>query len=202
MEDFLRSVPRITLFITTFSGFLSLLSTYDLIVPSDLSFNNKIYKKYQIWRLLTSFLFFGKFHFTTLIRYIIIFSTSKAMELSSSPQYLYFIILVYNYSIICSYYWGLSFASDIFFMALVYLNSRRNRHSRIAFMGLPVSIPAPYLPFIILAINFNPSLVFGLIFGHIYYYFEDVYPKLPRSRNVRIFNVPMLIVRLVDALKL
>lgn len=71
---------------------------------------------------------------------------------------------------------------------LVYIWSRRNPQVRMSFLGI-LNFNAPYLPWVLLGFtillnNIWPAGdILGLIIGHIYYFLEDVYPKL--------FNLPM-----------
>jgi Derlin-2/3 len=67
---------------------------------------------------------------------------------------------------------------------------------RFALFGL-VPIKAPYITwfFILLQIVFGHSIlndIIGVAIGHLYYFFEDVYPKLKNSNGVRILKTPDL----------
>ncbi|OUM67775.1 hypothetical protein PIROE2DRAFT_34108, partial [Piromyces sp. E2] len=70
---------------------------------------------------------------------------------------------------------------------LVYIWSRRNPQVRMSFLGI-LNFNAPYLPWVLLGFtillnNIWPTGdILGLIIGHVYYFLEDVYPKL--------FNLP------------
>jgi len=71
---------------------------------------------------------------------------------------------------------------------LVYIWSRRNPDTRLAFLGLLV-FNAPYLPWVLMGFSLfmHGSIpkdeILGVIVGHIYYFFADVWPGLyPGSR--------------------
>ena len=202
MDQILQNVPKITLFLLGSSLLLSALTSFNVLFPSLYYLSPKIFSHYEFWRPLTSFLYYGKFSFGTFLHTLMLFSSSKNMELSGSAQYLYFVLIVYFSSLLVSVFTAIPLISDVFFMALSYVTSRRNRESKIAIMGLPVQVSAAYIPYLFLALGFNYARVAGMIIGHIYYFFEDIYPKLPNSRNYRIFNCPAVFFRISDYLRL
>ena len=202
MEQYLRNIPRITLFILCCSIFLSGLTSFKLVHAYSFTFSSRIIKHYEIWRLFTSFFYYGDFNFHTFINTFIIFNASKAMELSGSAQYLYFLFLLYVISLISAYFITIPFISGIFFLALIYVTSRRHKDYQIALMGLPFQISAAYIPYIHITLDFTYPKAIGMIFGHIYYYFEDIYPQLPNSRNYKLLNTPMIFFKISDALRL
>lgn len=76
-------------------------------------------------------------------------------------------------------------APSLAFM-VVYVWSRRNPHITMNFLGL-FQFTAPYLPWVILGFGLllgqSPLMdILGIVVGHIYYYFEDVYPQLTGRR--------------------
>jgi Derlin-2/3 len=79
---------------------------------------------------------------------------------------------------------------SIFYLVIVYLNCKLNRHMQFFLLGIPVPVPAPYLPFIFLLLGTDITEISGFIIGHICYFFEDVFPKLPTSRGRKPFTAP------------
>lgn len=202
MEGFLRSVPKLTLVLLTTSVILSALCTYNIIPIYRLSFSSRIWTHSQYWRLLTSFTYHGTFSFGTFIHFLLYFNSSKQLELQGSGQYLYYTTILYTASLLSGLFLNVIWTSDVHFLAIVYVTCRRNRDARIAIMGLPVQISAAYLPYISLALNFSSGSLIGICLGHIYYYFEDIYPQLPNSRNKKYLNAPMFFLRLSEILRL
>jgi len=93
-------------------------------------------------------------------------------------------------SLVCPLHW----LSDSLFLCLLYLMSQRNRQASFSLMLLPMlKIPAPYVPYLLLAMDLSYEKVLGLLIGHTYFFFEDVYPKLPRSAGTRLFRTPKLV---------
>lgn len=66
---------------------------------------------------------------------------------------------------------------------LVYIWSRRNPDTRLSFLGLMV-FTAPYLPWVLMGFSLvlhgtvPKDEIMGVVIGHVYYFFTDVYPPL------------------------
>ncbi|KAL0637875.1 hypothetical protein Q9L58_003095, partial [Maublancomyces gigas] len=67
--------------------------------------------------------------------------------------------------------------------SLVYIWARRNPSVRLSFLGLFV-FTAPYLPWVLLGFSLllHNTLpkddLLGIVVGHIYYFFSDIYPRI------------------------
>ena len=64
---------------------------------------------------------------------------------------------------------------------------------------------APFLPwFLILFIvmlGFNPKYdLIGVFAGHLYYYLEDVVPKIPETENFKLLKPPQVLVSICEKL--
>jgi Derlin-2/3 len=225
MDQYLRNTPKITFFLISSSILLSSLTSMKLVSKSSYSTSFKSltiiksqsfigfpiisifefiesFTKWELWRPLTSFLYYGDFDLNFLIHTLTLYNSSKDMELQGSAQYLYFIFLVYLVSIILSIIIFVPFLSDIFFLAVVYVSCRRNRDMKIALIGLPFHVPAAYLPYVLVLLGPGYSRLAGIVVGHAYYYFEEVYAKLPHSKGVRVLACPRIFYKISDYLKL
>lgn len=66
---------------------------------------------------------------------------------------------------------------------LVYIWSRRNPDTRLSFLGLLV-FTAPYLPWFLMGFSLvlhgtiPKDEIMGVVIGHVWYFFTDVYPPL------------------------
>jgi Derlin-2/3 len=66
---------------------------------------------------------------------------------------------------------------------LVYIWSRRNPDTRLSFLGLLV-FTAPYLPWVLMGFSLilhgtiPKDEIMGVVIGHVWYFFCDVYPPL------------------------
>lgn len=94
-----------------------------------------------------------------------------------------------------AYFVNLLFLGQTFAIMLVYIWSRRNPLIRMNLFGL-FSFQAPYLPWVLLTISviIGGSTVvdiIGIVVGHFYYFFEDVFPNTPHG--FRVLETPRFI---------
>lgn len=103
---------------------------------------------------------------------------------------------------ILAHFVNLLFLGQTFAIMLVYIWSRRNPSIRMNLFGL-LTFQAPYLPWVLLSMSviIGGSTVvdiIGIIVGHFYYFFEDVFPNEPHG--FRILKTPRIITKAFRAL--
>lgn len=92
----------------------------------------------------------------------------------------------------------IQFLSSPLTFVLVYVWSRRNPYIRMNFLGL-FNFTAPYLPWVLMGFtvlihnHFPSGDLLGMGIGHVYYFFEDVYPRMPGSNGRKILATPSII---------
>jgi len=102
-------------------------------------------------------------------------------------------------------YLSIPFLSSPLSFMMVYIWSRRNPAIRMNFLGL-FTFNAPYLPWVLLGFavllnnNFPGGDLLGMGVGHVYYFLEDVYPKMQQAGGVgrRLLATPGWIVWLAE----
>ena len=169
----------------------------DLVTPFSLYYNARlVFQRGEVWRLATSFLYFGNlsldfvFHMFFLVKY------AKQLEEGSfrnrSLDFAW--MLVAGAAAIAAAAplarGRVQFLGSSLAFMMVYVWSRRHRHVRMSFLGV-ATFTAPYLPWVLLAFSalLRPSGggvavdLLGLAVGHCYYFFEDVYPRLTDGRR-------------------
>jgi Derlin-2/3 len=103
--------------------------------------------------------------------------------------------------LIISPFLSLPFLGTSLSSSLVYIWSRRNPETRLSFLGVLV-FTAPYLPWVLMAFSLvvhgviPKDEICGVVVGHIWYFFNDVYPSLHGGH--RPFDPPAWWVRLFD----
>mmetsp|Transcript_11168 Transcript_11168/g.27447 ORF Transcript_11168/g.27447 Transcript_11168/m.27447 type:complete len:253 (+) Transcript_11168:286-1044(+) len=208
LEQWIREIPPVTrtymigAFLTTAACALDLVSPFSLYFSATL-----IFQKFQFWRLITNFFFFGGsfsldflFHMFFLVRY------SKQLEENAfrgkTADFFYFILYGATMMTILAPFMKLYFLGSSLTFMMVYLWGRRNPYSRMNFLGL-FPFTAPYLPWVLLSFSFvlgNNGTVdlLGIFVGHLYYFLEDVYPRMIQSRY-RILKTPKILEYLFDS---
>ncbi|XP_068952776.1 derlin-3 isoform X6 [Petaurus breviceps papuanus] len=169
-------VPAVTRAYTAACVLTTAAVQLEFITPFQLYFNpDLIFRKFQVWRLVTNFLFFGPLGFSFFFNMLFL------------PQL---------FGLLAS----LFFLGQAFTIMLVYVWSRRNPYLRMNFFGL--HFQAPFLPWVLMAFSLllgNSVLVdlLGIAVGHIYYFLEDVFPNQPGGK--RLLLTPSFLKLLFDA---
>jgi len=164
---------------TTFAVFL------EVVTPFQLYFNpSLIFYKFQVWRLITPFLFFGNLGFNFFFNMIFTYRYCRMLEEVSfrgkCADYVFMFLFGALFMILFAFFVNLLFFGQAFTIMLVYVWARRNSSARMNFFGL-LTFNAPYLPWVLLcfSILLGNSIavdVLGMAVGHVYYFLEDVFP--------------------------
>jgi len=140
----------------------------------------------QYWRLITTFLYFGPFSIDLLFHIYFLQRYSRLLEESSgrSPAHFSWLLLFSMASLLLlSPFVQMPFLGHPLSSTLVYIWSRRNPDTLMSFLGL-LTFRAPYLPWVLMGISFvihgtvPKDELMGVLIGHIWYFFNDVYPPL------------------------
>nr|XP_027214043.1 derlin-2-like [Penaeus vannamei] len=191
--------------LTTSCVATTILVQLDLVSPFQLYFNPLlIIKHYQIWRLVTTFLFFGYVGFNFLFNMIFTYRYCRMLEEGSfrgrTADFVIMMLFGGACMLCCSMFCSLPFLGQAFTIMLVYVWARRNPFVRMNFFGL-LNFQAPYLPWVLLGFSVllgNSILVdmVGIAVGHIYYFLEDVFPQ--RSGGIRLLKTPRFLQQIFE----
>jgi Derlin-2/3 len=160
--------------------------------------------KLQYWRLITTFLYFGPLSIDLIFHVFFMQRYSRLLEEASgrSPAHFSWLLLYACASLICiSPLVSIPFLGQSLSSTLVYIWSRRNPDTRLSFLGLLV-FTAPYLPWVLMGFSLilhgtiPKDEIMGVVIGHIWYFFCDVYPPLHNGH--RPFDPPGWWVRLFE----
>ncbi|KAK5018288.1 hypothetical protein LTR16_001572 [Cryomyces antarcticus] len=83
---------------------------------------------------------------------------------------------------------SMAFLGTALSSTLVYIWARRNPDTRLSFLGLLV-FRAPFLPWVLIAFSvvlhghWPKDEIAGLVVGHFWYYFSDIYPALHNNQR-------------------
>ncbi|CEI89232.1 Der1-like protein [Rhizopus microsporus var. microsporus] len=203
LETWFSDIPPITRIYISLSCFTSIVVHLGLVHPLQLWLNyESIVNEFQWWRLITNFFYFGPlsldffFHIFFLARY------SRMMEEGfyrhKPADYAWLILFSASTLLLCSIilpYAYIPFLGSSLAFTMVYIWSRRNPYIRLNFLGLVV-FSAPYLPWVLLLFSMTLSGklpqgdALGIFVGHIYYFFQDVWPREPLSGGKKWLSAP------------
>ncbi|KAI5070536.1 hypothetical protein GOP47_0014879 [Adiantum capillus-veneris] len=192
--DYYKSLPPVskaygtTCFLTTLGYQLGLINVYLLLMDYE-----KVLYKFQVWRLLTNFLFLGPFSINFGIRLLMIARYGVQLEQGTFQGRTADFLWMMLFSMFTLLGIGLIIpplrqpimGPSLVFM-LLYLWSREYASARINIMGL-FTVQGFYLPWVMLLLNviFGSPLVtdlMGIIVGHVYYFLTVLHPR-NRGRN-------------------
>lgn len=192
IEDWYKQLPPVTRAYITLSFLTTAGCALEVISPFNIYFNARlIFQKGEVWRLLTTFLFFGSlgldfvFHMFFLIKY------SKSLEEGSfrgrSADFLWMLLIGGAVLICCAPFVNIQFLGSSLTFMMVYVWARRHQYVNLSFLGI-FTFTAPYLPWVLLAFSVvlrsSPVVdLMGMLAGHAYYFLEDVYPRMAHGRR-------------------
>jgi Derlin-2/3 len=92
---------------------------------------------------------------------------------------------------------GIVFLSNSLSFAMTYYWGRKSKTTFVNFMGI-FTLPAPYLPWFYLIFSYLLESEFkhdlmGMIVGHIYFYFKEIFPRIKKSKGLSILETPKIL---------
>ncbi|XP_030631967.1 derlin-3 isoform X2 [Chanos chanos] len=202
-QEYLQ-IPPVTRAYTT-ACVLTTAAQLEFITPFQLYFNPElILKRYQLWRLITNFLFFGPLGFSFLFNMIFLYRYCRMLEEGSfrgrTADFVYMFFFGGLLMTFFGFFASLFFLGQAFTIMLVYVWSRRNPFVRMNFFGL-LNFQAPFLPWVLMGFSLllGNSIVIDLLgigVGHMYYFLEDVFPNQPGGK--KLLTTPGLLRALFD----
>ncbi|CAL1540594.1 unnamed protein product [Lymnaea stagnalis] len=199
-------MPPVTRAYTTACVLTTLAVQLDLINPFQIYFNPElIFQKYQLWRLVTSFLYFGPIGFNFLFNIIFAYRYCRMLEEGSfrgrTADFFFMFIFGGFFMIIIALFVNLVFLGSAFTIMLVYVWSRRNPYIRLNFFGL-MNFQAPFLPWVLLGFSLllgNSVIIdlMGIAIGHVYFFLEDVFPQQTPG-GFKVLKTPNFLKMLLD----
>lgn len=144
-----------------------------------------IFKKFEIWRLVTNFFFF-KLGFNFLIRMLWLIQYGGQLETQTyqfePADYLFALLFMGILLLVAAPFCGMALLGLPLITSIIYVWARNFPDQDIKLYGM-ITIKSFYLPFAFLAISLLMdqgimSDIMGIVAGHIYYYLHDIYPRI------------------------
>ncbi|XP_002724059.1 derlin-3 isoform X1 [Oryctolagus cuniculus] len=190
--EFLQ-VPAVTRAYTAACVLTTAAVQLELLSPFQLYFNpHLVFRKLQVWRLVTNFLFFGPLGFSFFFNMLFVFRYCRMLEEGSfrgrTADFVFMFLFGGVLMTLLGFLGSLFFLGQALTAMLVYVWSRRSPHVRVNFFGL-LTFQAPFLPWALMGFSLllgNSILVdlLGIAVGHIYYFLEDVFPNQPGGKRL------------------
>lgn len=208
---FFRETPKITIIVSFLCIGVSLTGWFGVLAPSNFhfSFELAVYK-FQLWRFISTFFYFDAFNNNFLFHIVLLLRNSKLLEKSifkgSSPDFIHFLLVTMSFLIMLSPLIKLPFLSYSLSFAVTYYWGRKNKTQVVQFLGI-FSLKAPYLPWIYLGFSFLlesefRSNIWGIVVGHLFFYFKDVFPRSNMTKGLNPLKTPLFMKLFCDRLNL
>ncbi|XP_032901796.1 derlin-2 isoform X2 [Amblyraja radiata] len=155
-QEYLQ-IPLVTRAYTTACVLTTAAVQLEIITPFQLYFNPElIFKHYQVWRLITNFLFFGTVGFNFLFNMIFLYRYCRMLEEGSfrgrTADFVFMFLFDGFLMTVFGLFVNLVFLGQAFTIMLVYIWSRRNPYVRLNFFGL-LNFQAPFLPWVLMGFS-------------------------------------------------
>ncbi|PGH04711.1 derlin-2/3 [Blastomyces parvus] len=187
LEQWFFEMPVCTRWWTAATLATSVLVQCGVVTPFQLFYSfRSVYAKSQYWRLITTFIYFGPLNLDLLFRVFFLQRYSRLIEEAAghtSADFAWLLLYATSFLLLLSPLLSLPFLGSALSSSLVYIWSRRNPQTRLHLLGL-LAISAPYLPWVLIAFSLvvhgviPKDEICGVVVGHIWYFFSDVYPSL------------------------
>lgn len=203
LEELIGKLPPVTRVFVFSSVLLMVLCSLEVITPFSLYMHWRlVLKERQYWRLVTNFLFNGEFGLPFFWNmYLLMFYCSGLEELSFRGKSADFVFMLFTSAMLLlsiSFFFSITnnFFSGALMDVITYVWSRRNPHARMQVLIFPVQ--AVYLPWTLAVVSLlmGGSVrdhLLGILCGHTYYFFNDVYPLMPTSNGFQLYRTPQIL---------
>lgn len=199
IEDWYCAIPIVTRVYLTLAVVTTLLCALEVISPFSLYFNlNAIVYKFELWRIVTNFLFFGLFGIEYVFHMFFLCRYCRLLEENTfhgrTADFLYMLMFGGTIMTVLAPFLNVHFLGSALSFMLVYIWSYKNEHIVMSFLGL-INFTAPYLPWVLLVfavlLGASPVMdMLGLLAGHLYYFLEWEYPRI---RGIKLLRTPALL---------
>ena len=188
--DFWQKVPPITRTLFLISAALSIAVTLEVVSPLRLYFNWRlITEKGEYWRLFTSLFFIGALSPHTCLTVYIDLRYSYYLETGAfrgrPGDFIMFITFGCVNFLAAAYMFGLEFMADCISFMTLYLWARKTPNLDVNFLDVFIfrSCFMPYF-YLVMTMMFGFKLdrqIIGCAVGHIYFYLDEVVPRIPET---------------------
>ncbi|KAJ6228009.1 derlin-1 [Anaeramoeba flamelloides] len=187
-----------SILVTLLLGVLGIVPPKYMVYTPTLAF-----KHFQIWRIVTCFLFIGLPSFPFFLTMIFLITYSKSLENFSyqgnPAEYLWMLIVCGAVFLIVAPLLNIIMLGDMLAALVCYIYCRRNPDKQVSLYGL-LQIQLKYFPFVSLALRMlmgRGVIGFGaaMLVGHLYWLLAD---DLPKKNNQVYIKTPQFLVNLVN----
>jgi Derlin-2/3 len=180
----ISQIPPITRHLSLAIAVTTLLIYMEAISPYSLFYSPLYLRKLEFWRIATCFLYFGRPTLDVLMHIVFLYRYSRMLEegCMNTSDYFWLVVVISAILFTIANIFSIPTLGASFSSTITYIWTKRNPRAIVQIFGF-ISFPAFYLPFILpgfMLLAKKSILVedlLGIIVGHLFYYFRDVYPR-------------------------
>ena len=193
--NFLNSFPPVTRSFLVFSLSVNFLCFTNILKPINIFLNYRlVINFYNIWRLFSHIFFFGQIGIKSFFYIFFFIRYSKALENFSfqgrGEDYLYLLFTGNSIMLLLKIFVpSANFLGPGITFMIVYIWGKKNAQQLINLVDI-LHIKGSSLPFLLMISSHfmkQKTLkldIMGIIAGHLYYYLEEIYPRLSGGHRV------------------
>lgn len=207
LQQWFRDIPLVTKFFTFSTLLLGFLITFSLISTESVLFDAiNISTKFQVWRLITPFIFSGKFSFNFAMHLMILYENCRRYENNpyntgaggTTADFVFMLLFSMTILLVIAYIFQFLVLSESILYVIMYVWSRREPDAQLNIFGF--KFKAIYLPWVYLLIKLvmGQDMVLpliGIVVGHLYYFLADV---VPMTYGRSVLKTPEICVSIVN----
>ncbi|ETV71166.1 hypothetical protein H257_13556 [Aphanomyces astaci] len=201
-DAWFNNLPKITRTYMTLCFATTCMTQFGLLSPKTIYLDfDLVFFHFNFWRLVTSFLFVGKFSFNFLVCLLILGQYGSVLEndpfvAGGGPSADFAFMLLFGGSVlsIIGFILGYPFLGVPLIFMILYVWSRKHTEQIVSFWGF--KFKALYFPWAMIGFTLLtggdpiPELA-GVFAGHVYYFLLEI---LPNTKNINLLQTPQFLV--------
>lgn len=214
-QDMYWSMAPVTRGYMTLVVLTTIAVEFGLVNPASLLLNWKlIFYRFEIWRVVTCFIFFGGFGLGFLFQVYFLVKYSGMMEADPFPSgggshqgttadYFFMLVVGALVMFLVTIFFPMPVLGSCMVFMIIYTWSRRNPQQPMSFFGFKFA--GIYTPWVLVAFHVLvghspvPDLI-GIAAGHVYYFVQEVLPVADTPlKGRRLLHTPTFLINFFDA---
>lgn len=156
---------------------------FRLVAEEDLTFVAARTFAGEVWRPVTSLLYFGRLEVFQVVRIFLLGAASASLEIThrhGSVSYAWSLLVMMALALAMSALLDIKLPSQIVIHALPYIRSRREHDNHFMFMNVQLPLMLMVCHTLVSNAKLTPSFLYselgGLAVGYVIFYLEDIFP--------------------------
>lgn len=191
IQDWWSGVPIATRYLFSSASGLTLMINFGVVsARTFLWIPHMVYKSFEIWRLVTPFVYMGPFGFSMLMNLAFLFRYSQLLEKGRFSGRLADYVFMLGFGaillLVAATLIGTPYLAGGLILFLIYIWARTHPDVDMSFM-FGIRFKSGYFPWVLIGFTilmggFPIMEIAGCFIGHLYIYLKDIYPQLSGKR--------------------